>query len=460
MSDNIGSVQITVEGGPFRVRATEITLQDGEDYTDAQLNKALSEYTHVDRSWINDTLPKFPEARFVETVPIYETKSRNNFNYPAHTMEQFAKLAVGKASYLGHEDPRDRAVQTGYRKPVARHIAGRETTVQVEVDGVTENRKAAQFLLYISATREGHDHYLSVKEGTAGAMSITADLLGSWVDKNNPQKGFNTEQVVGVDSIDFVNNGTEGIPGAGVSAIVTEQFSDSSRSILNGPAGLLDAKGVKRMGDNVITLETLSQTAEGREIKTAIVNEASKPLTEKVTSLETEKTKLNDKISALEAEKTKLEDAAKESQEKIKKVEEQNAGLSKKLGVAVLEAYRSEVIEKHRSDIKESAEKDKKNPDYTILDMSIENTKSVEVSSFVVAEDDNDYSKSKLALKGAFDTEFGNLKKMAEKFGNPKGGVTNANESTHTRVTSTPSGGDDLMSEIFTDDALGKKTSD
>lgn len=366
----------------------------------------LSEYTNVDEGWVKETYPKLKEgARFVEIMPLYETVSRNKFVYDANAIEQFNSLVIGRNGYLGHESFSQRFDGGGYRQPVARYIASAKEAVLSEGKTV----QASKVLAYISRTSAGDDLYNNIVEGIAGNVSIAAN--GEVVENTDGSRRI--KKFTEVESIDFVNNHTESVRGAGVTRIVKEQFTENEGSNASAPS---NQEGI--MDD--ITYDKLVESAAGREVETRIKESARAEVAE------THEAAINEAVEAAKAEVTaELEGKLNEVRESNKKLEDENLTLRKQVAIGDLRIYRDEVFAQLTEAAKGEAQREGTEYDGRILEMA-----KARIGDDVGAHyTDGDFDASKASLKKAIDDEVATLTEMAKSFG------AAVQESTDTSVT-------------------------
>lgn len=149
-----------------------------------------------------------------------------------------------------------------------------------------------------------------------------------------------------------------------------------------------------------VTISSLKESAEGREVISLISQEAVAPLNERIKTLESEGGDLKSKIVDLEKKNT----------EASKKID----SLKSALGSKTLEAYLGTVIDSTRAEESTAAQSESRDPDYTLIEMAKSNIDVKSIERFIVADDSEDFAKSKEAVKSEFNKVLKNFKNIKE----------------------------------------------
>jgi len=372
----------------------------------------LAKYDHVDKHWFENNYPKLKDgAKFIEIVPVYETISKNGFEYTPESIKSFNKAAIGSIGYLGHIDEQKRIRGEGYREPVAKYVASRLTKIK---DQSGKEVLASSILSYVSNTDAGKRHFTNIQEGIAGNVSVEGDAYARRVGEAQRLVSWDI-----VRSIDFVNNGTESVRNAGVTSIVKESFKE------------IDTKQEESNTMDKITLVSLTESAEGREVKSQI--EAA--VRAELGNLhKAELTKVQESFTALDTKSKELTTELTKVQEQLKKANEEKVELHKKLGIAELRSYRASYFDTLENAEKEKAKAENRDADLRTVAMTKKRIAESFVDQCIVA-DDADFSKSKNLLKSKIDAEIATVVEMSKEFG----GFNQKKEETTVRTVVTES---------------------
>lgn len=418
---------IKAEGLMKNVKVHEVSKDD--------VKKCMEGYSYIDQNWLDTVVPKFDKVKLVECIPLYETTSRNRKKYLAKIFDTFSKEAIGKPGYLGHED----CFSQAYRTPVARYVASKTVNIEIETEKGKETRKASQLIAFISNNKDGDDLFTNIKEGIAGSQSIVADIKAMFVEEND-NFYWEVHDIVAVESIDFCNPGTEGVPGAGVTAIVREQFINSEGKLENE-----DEDAVMEF-----TIENLRGSASGREV----IRQLETTATEKIASEKINP--LNAKIS----EQTTLIDTLKKEKDemslKVKALEVANLNLRSRYSKTELTNYRNSIVASKKTEIEAKAKETNKKADFTFVETVCETFMNLEVGSFLVSEDDENLTKSKESMKAKFESQYDEIVKLSKKLG-----YSQKDETVDTTLTTTSEQNKNsktsAFNDIFSKEVVGEK---
>lgn len=387
-----GNIKITTQ---IKISETELKKTDaGPD---------LSSYSKIDSAWFKDTYPSVADgSKFLEIVPLYETTSKNRFKYNKKSIQEFGEKIVGKNGYMGHVDKYQQ--RTLYRVPVVKYVASKMTDITTPDGKIV---KGAAVLAYVSKTPAGQDLYTNIKESMAGNVSIDGDAIITYVGDEKV-----IESWVDVESIDFVNNSLESVKGAGVTAIVQESFTenDSGRS-----ASATSEERDKRPME--FTLAQIQESASGREVIQRITNDARSEL---VKVHEQKTAELNGEISTLKKSMDTATEDIKSKDVEIKKVTEQRDSFAKRLGVAELKVARNARFSELLAAENDAAKKENREAEVKVIEMAMKRVPEGDVEKFLVAGDDENYTKSKSSIINQINTEFAVVQEMRANFGAPK----------------------------------------
>jgi len=376
----------------------------------------FTKYSKVDEEWIRDVLPEVKESgKFVEIIPLYVTTSRNKRKYSELAVKTFADLCVGVEAYLGHDDSWQ---PTPYRTPVGKFIASSFENVTVKGAQV----KGVKALCYISSIEEGKTLFTTIKEKTAGNVSLDGYVVSKYNEKDNV---YEVERFASVNSIDFVNNRTESVVSAGVTGVVKESFKCDDEPNTRGNAKM------------DITLEKLKESADGREIIKSVEAAATAPVVKALSEAKTEIDTLKESLKSLE---TKLA-------ENSKKAEEMTSALLGK----TLEAYKAELVDAAKASEKALADKDGRDPSYKAIELASKKLTAKVLEKSRIANDDVTFTKSKASLKESFDAELAAILEIFEMVGTPSASGTTTVEEKTTVASAGSSGGRGQVSVSLSD---------
>jgi hypothetical protein len=373
----------------------------------------LSGYDNVDQAWFDGQFGNVQEsAQFVTMIPVYETTSRNEFRYDEASIKAFNQKIMGRMGYLGHQDQKTADAGTGYRTPVARYVASRVTEMVHPTTG--KKVKASEILTYVSQSDVAQQHFVNVREGTAGSVSIDGD---AWMVREGDTKVILDWQEV--RSIDFVNNYHESVSGAGVTAIVRESFVPSEAGAETSNPGTPSTKETKEpdMADE-ITLTKIQESAAGREVKLHIENAVTKTLSDAHAA---ELTTINEAAKKTTDELTETKAKLEKAEGELKTVKEQAANATKALGTATLVGARAARFDELTEAEATKAKAENRDPDNRVLEMAKKSFSADNLDRFLVADDDDKFSKGSAALNAGLDASITTITEMVKNFGAFKG---------------------------------------
>lgn len=321
---------------------------------------------------------------FVEFVALYEGVSGNNREYTREAVETCVQAMPGVNMYKGHEEPG--TTDWKYREPVGKIVAARVAEIQVDGRRVL----AAKGKAYISEADAKLRSDISKK--MAGPLSILGNARA--VRELGSSKRTITRIHNPLKSIDFCNPGTNGMPLAGVTAVVremsgTDPNTDPEEQPNGASMGKLNKQELLAEYGSVIT-ELVGEQLEDRVKEMAAEKREIADLRQ---SIEDAKKEQDTKIAEMQ---TQIDDLTKERDEANKALGERDAAVLK----ANLQAFATE----HVAEMKDSEDHD---------------TKIVEMAAKDLTPDvvDNDLEKSKTAFKDKLAKAIGKIEELAEMVG-------------------------------------------
>ena len=291
-----------------------------------------------DRNWDTPDVLSLPQEEIEEMVKgdldpyfalldiAFAVRSENGRRYTEKSINDIKENSLGVQGYLGHQRIIDRDYE--YRVPQMKIIKTRVRKIIHPITGLEVF--AAQGKAYVS--REAKVLRTNIREKMAGSVSIDAVAL---LEYDNESEDVIVTDIPKVRYVDFCNPKTEGIVGAGVTAVVSE-MKRTEEIVKEGGLELSEK----------LTKEALltSYKDEIREIvKTeisSIKEETSKVVQEMTTKLKDTETQVKEKDLAI----SKHTQTIQEMTATVADMKMKNEKLQNQLNLKELEEFKAKTI--------------------------------------------------------------------------------------------------------------------